>query len=365
MRNNSGFHWIILIAAVSVLFFAASGCSILQKNRQPADQPVLQPGEPDSGDPIREEPIQAVSLEIVELLPILAPSSSQQLKVVSRMSDGSSQDVTASPDTLLSIDNPQLAVIDKQGSIHVSAEARTGQSFKVTAKHKQLSAEFSIKVKYALEDTVTVNASGFAVVTNPTDIVVVVNKQRSLPGDYVPADLVKPDIPFYFNGEHEKKYVRKEAAEALEQLFQRAEQDGIRINAVSGYRAFNTQKYIFERNVERQGEEEARRYSAYPGQSEHQTGLAMDISSPSIGNVLEETFGETAEGKWLAEHAAQYGFIIRYPQGKEHITGYAYEPWHLRYVGVELAEEIAQHGVTLEEYFMNTESTPVSKQAAQ
>ena len=101
-----------------------------------------------------------------------------------------------------------------------------------------------------------------------------------------------------------------------------------------------------------QREAEANRVSAVPGTSEHQTGLTIDVSSPSAGNALEEAFGHTEEGQWLAQRAPEFGFIIRYPEGAEDITGYVYEPWHIRYVGKDLAPDIADSGLTLEEYSM-------------
>ncbi|MGV2685696.1 D-alanyl-D-alanine carboxypeptidase family protein, partial [Clostridium perfringens] len=114
--------------------------------------------------------------------------------------------------------------------------------------------------------------------------------------------------------------------------------------------SYARQKSIYENNVRTKGEVEANRVSAVPGTSEHQTGLTIDVSSPSAGNALEETFGHTAEGQWLAQHASEFGFIIRYPEGAENITGYVYEPWHIRYVGKDLAPDIADSGMTLEEY---------------
>ena len=87
-----------------------------------------------------------------------------------------------------------------------------------------------------------------------------------------------------------------------------------------------------------------------PGSSEHQTGLTIDVSAQSVSYRLDQSFGDTKEGKWLAKHCHEYGFIIRYPEGKTHITGYDYEPWHLRYVGVDTAKEITGSGLTLEEY---------------
>ncbi|HET7615667.1 MAG TPA: M15 family metallopeptidase, partial [Bacillales bacterium] len=107
----------------------------------------------------------------------------------------------------------------------------------------------------------------------------------------------------------------------------------------------------FQSNVDQYGSaEKANQVSARPGQSEHQTGLSMDISTPEIGVDLDQNFGETKAGKWVAAHAADFGFILRYPKGKEDITGYEYEPWHLRYVGKKPAKTIMENHLTLEEY---------------
>lgn len=194
-----------------------------------------------------------------------------------------------------------------------------------------------------------------AVVTNPASVHVLVNKERNLPSDYVPDDLVVPDVPFSFSGDSPKKQMRKEAAAALEKLVAAAAQDDITLKAVSGYRSYNTQRALFDSYAKRDGIEAANRYSAHPGQSEHQTGLTMDISGASVNYALTTELGKTDEGIWLAEHAADYGFIIRYPEGKEHITGYMYEPWHIRYVGVDAAKAVSESGLTLEEYLNSLE----------
>ena len=104
-------------------------------------------------------------------------------------------------------------------------------------------------------------------------------------------------------------------------------------------------------NVKRQGLEHTTKYSATPGFSEHQTGLAIDVSADSVNNRLDESFGDSTEGKWLAENAHLYGFIIRYPKDKTKITGYSYEPWHIRYVGKPLAKYIYENNLCLEEYY--------------
>ncbi|WP_340400331.1 M15 family metallopeptidase [Paenibacillus sp. FSL H8-0079] len=190
-----------------------------------------------------------------------------------------------------------------------------------------------------------------SVVTNAESMTVIVNKQRSLPEGYEPDDLVEPNVPFSFDEPHEKRHMRKEAAEALEKLFAGAKADGIELRAVSGYRSYQRQVSIYNNNVKTKGQEYTDRVSSVPGRSEHQTGLAIDVSSPSVGNVLEEVFGTSKEGQWLAEHAAEYGYVIRYLQGEEDTTGYVYEPWHIRYIGTDLALDVAKSGLTLEEYF--------------
>ncbi|QOR68943.1 M15 family metallopeptidase [Cytobacillus suaedae] len=193
---------------------------------------------------------------------------------------------------------------------------------------------------------------GLLVILNPENILALVNKEHSLPPSYIPEGMVAPDVRFSFGDEDvPKRYIRKEAAIALEEMFVQAEKEGIYLFAVSGYRAYETQAYIFDSQVRKVGEEMAMHAVALPGQSEHQTGLAIDVTSRSAGFLLEEQFGETPEGKWVQENAHLFGYIVRYQKGKEEITGYQYEPWHLRYVGKEIAKVIYENDITLEEYF--------------
>ncbi|MGG3452105.1 M15 family metallopeptidase [Domibacillus aminovorans] len=197
------------------------------------------------------------------------------------------------------------------------------------------------------------------VVANPKDITVLVNKTYRLPENYIPSDLVYPDIPFTFSEMIDKRKMRKEAAEALKRMFDAAKLDGIYLAGVSGYRSEERQRILFENYVNKDGLDEANKYSAHPGHSEHQTGLSIDVSGISGEFAIEEGFANTQEAKWLEEHAPEYGFIIRFPKGKEDITGYIYEPWHIRYVGLEISKEIAQKSITLEEYF--DKAIPVTK----
>nr|WP_245339335.1 M15 family metallopeptidase [Paenibacillus shirakamiensis] len=192
---------------------------------------------------------------------------------------------------------------------------------------------------------------------DPKSEMVLVNKKFALPDGYVPTDLVYPNVPFTFKEKIEKRKMRKEAASALEKLFAAAKKDKIYLAGVSAYRSEQTQIALFNRYVKRDGEAKAKTYSAVPGHSEHQTGLAIDVSGSNGRCAAEDCFGGTPEAKWLAAHVADYGFVIRYPKGKDSVTGYKYEPWHIRYVGEDIAKTVMSQGITLEEYY---EVIPVS-----
>ncbi len=179
---------------------------------------------------------------------------------------------------------------------------------------------------------------------------VVVNKKYSLPIDYKPSDLVVPNVSFSYSGVLEQSYMRAPAAKQMEKMFAAAKKEGVTLNAVSGFRSGERQKVLYNNYVARDGKAAADQYSARPGHSEHQTGLTFDISAPSDGNGLTAALGDTKEGKWIANNAAKYGFIVRYDRGFQSRTGYTYEPWHIRYVGVDVATQIKNNGQTLEEY---------------
>lgn len=180
------------------------------------------------------------------------------------------------------------------------------------------------------------------------DNLVLVNKTHPLPSTYVPSSLVNPRV---LSANSLKTRMTQEAAKALEALFSKAKQDNIKLMAISGYRSYSYQESLFASNVIKYGSvEAANQFSAKPGQSEHQTGLAMDVSSSSVNYALTQSFGQTREGIWIKENAPKFGFIVRYLKDKESITGYQYEPWHLRYVGKSAALEIASRNITLEEY---------------
>lgn len=180
-------------------------------------------------------------------------------------------------------------------------------------------------------------------------LLILVNKEHPIDQTYKPDDLA--EIRYFVSDRSETtRYMRTEAADAFHQLVDKAAEEGIELKMTTAYRSYNFQKVLYDSYVEREGEAAANTYSAKPGQSEHQTGLAADVSSSSVGYQLTDAYAETKEGKWLAEHAHQFGFIIRFPRGKEDITGYQYEPWHIRYVGHAAAMEIHEQGLTLEEF---------------
>lgn len=157
------------------------------------------------------------------------------------------------------------------------------------------------------------------------DGILIANKTYALPADYAPG----------VNSEAETAFYEMQAA---------AYELGLNLYISSGYRSYDYQAGLYQRYVERSGKAEADRYSARPGHSEHQTGLAFDL------NTISNEFKDTDEGKWVAENCHKYGFIVRYPEDKESVTGYMYEPWHIRYLGVDTATSVYESGLCLEEY---------------
>ncbi len=188
---------------------------------------------------------------------------------------------------------------------------------------------------------------------DPSTYDFLVNRAVLLSDNYAPNDLVPLSecALDYDNLSDDKHKLRKVAAEALTDMFNAAKTEGLTLVAVSGYRSFERQYQIYGNYLLTYSLSHTNRYSAVPGSSEHQTGLAMDVSCSTIDNKLIDEFYDTPEGKWMYEHCWEYGFIIRYPKGKTEITGYAYEPWHVRYVGIPLAYYLTTTGLTLDEYY--------------
>lgn len=212
-----------------------------------------------------------------------------------------------------STSDSSVATVDYLGNIKAVSEGQCTVTV-TSVDNPDVSATVKVSVTVAKETEATY-----------IDGILIVNKTYPLPADYV--------------GGWET-----EATPYLWEMIEGAKKDGVSLWMKSGYRSYNDQKYIYNNYVKRDGQAEADTYSARPGHSEHQTGLAFDLNS------TENSFADTPEAAWIAENCYKYGFILRYPKGKEEITGYIYEPWHVRYVGVEKAKEIFDSGLCLEEF---------------
>ncbi|WP_434798255.1 M15 family metallopeptidase [Terrisporobacter vanillatitrophus] len=172
-----------------------------------------------------------------------------------------------------------------------------------------------------------------------------VNKKNPLSLDYEPENLVKPNVKFLSDTSEESRQMDEKAARALEELFQGAKKENITLLGSSAYRSYRSQVKVLNDEISSKGVDYANKYVAKPGKSEHQSGLSIDVTNES------RCFDKTSlEAKWLANNAYRFGFILRYPEGKENITGYNYEPWHIRYVGKDAAKDIYERNITLEEY---------------
>lgn len=182
-------------------------------------------------------------------------------------------------------------------------------------------------------------------IANYDDIDAIVNKYYKLPENFEAKDIVTLSDEYSTNSHQ----LRSVAADALMKMIDKAKEENINLKVVSGYRSESTQRWLYNNSVKKNGESHALIYSAKPGHSEHQLGLAVDLNS------VVESFDQTKEYKWLKQNSYKYGFIERYPKGKEFITGYAYEPWHYRYLGVDLATKVFTENITYEEYLVKHE----------
>lgn len=222
---------------------------------------------------------------------------------------------------VLAIENPT-----ERGDAQTSEEevaANEGEEVPDEEPHEELTKEEAVQY-----------IEGQELPEEPTYVngILIANKKYPLPSTFAP-------------GESE------EAREAFDKMAAAALLEDFSLVAFSTYRSFDYQTDLYKRYVERDGVEEADRYSARPGYSEHQTGLAFDIGEVNREeHWVSSSFGGTEAGKWLATNAHTYGFILRYPEGKEFVTGYMHESWHFRYVGEEIAQDIYKNKGTLEEY---------------
>ena len=251
---------------------------------------------------------------------------------------GGGNDVTASPLTeppyeTTTTDGPSQTTETDETQPEETTEKETEE---LTSK-KNVSGEtstheiFTEPAPSGVEIDKGVTSKGFKITEKDgityIDGIMVANKTYSVPSSYNPGKLTA-DCQAAFN-----------------EMQQSAAEDGCELYISSGFRSYSLQKNLYERYCARDGKAAADRYSARPGNSEHQTGYAIDL------NTITYSFANTAEGKWVAENCYKYGFILRYPEDKESVTGYRYEPWHIRYVGIALATDIHNSGLCLEEYF--------------
>ena len=215
-----------------------------------------------------------------------------------------------------------IAIVDYKGNITAVSEGEC-----VITVQSEVTPDVCARVNVtvtALPEPAETEAAASPQLTY-IDGILIANKTYALPADYAPG--VDPD-----------------AQAAFDKMQSAAAAEGLNIYISSGFRSYEYQSQLYERYVEKSGKAEADRYSARPGHSEHQTGLAFDL------NTIDSSFADTAEYDWLKVHCAEYGFIIRYPENGESATGYIYEPWHIRYLGVETAKKVYDSGLTLEEY---------------
>lgn len=338
---------IILITLLFVLLFLAIFYFGKDKNDNLGDNnQIEEPKDKDNENPKHEDKLTdiiitpesytAYSGEVIDL---------SKIKAEALFNSGKKEDIS----NIIEFTTSSGELLQHEGDkLIISNKAITGDKIQLNAKYKGVSKDFVINIFNPIQDNIDVNG----LVTNTDAYDVVVNKKRNLPSNYVPSDLVKlEDVPTVLQNP-EINQLRKMAYEALKELFTAAkEEESYDLYARSGYRSYNTQNDLYNSYVVNHGKEAADKFSAKPGQSEHQTGLAIDITSESMNFQLSETFGDTEEGKWVAENAYRFGFIIRYPKGKENVTGYMYEPWHLRYLGKDLAKSVYESGLTLEEFY--------------
>lgn len=194
--------------------------------------------------------------------------------------------------------------------------------------------------------TIGVSSNGYSIIEKDgvtyVGGVLIANKSYSLPQSFIPQD---PDQPV--NADRSSTCLDKTLMSAWRTMQRDASAQGLNIYIASGYRSYNYQVNVYNRYVSSDGKAAADTYSSRPGYSEHQTGLCFDLNS------IEDSFQYTNEGKWVNDNCYKYGFCIRFPKGKDKFTGYKYESWHLRYVGVDLATKLYNNGdwLSLEEYF--------------
>jgi hypothetical protein len=254
--------------------------------------------------------------ETIQASVILSIEAESTLETEAVGSSSNVQIAETKKELIWSSSNPEVADVNQVGLVKSVAEGQATITV-ASAYNNNVYKTISIEViKKIMSDNYGItHVNG----------ILIANKKHHLPATYAPGE-------------------NAIAKKAFNEMRSEASAQGISLFIVSGYRSYDLQKQIFDGNVRLYGEAEANRASARPGESEHQTGLSFDINS------VENSFAGTPEAIWLEQNCARYVFIIRYPRGKEHITGYIYEPWHIRYIGIDNAINVTNSGLTLEEY---------------
>lgn len=268
-------------------------------------EPVPQKTETESGAETanRTAAVESISLTFYS---VTLQTGQSKMPIVTMLPENASDksEIWTSSDTA-------VATVDDLGKITAVSEGNC--TVRVTsAQNSDVFAEVEVTVTAGVQITYI-------------DGILVVNKTYALPADYNPG-------------------VNADAQAAFDRMQADAAEEGLNIYISSGFRSYDYQAGLYQRYVDKDGKAEADRYSARAGHSEHQTGLAFDLNS------IEESFANTKEGKWVNQNCHKYGFIIRYPSDKEAITGYKWEPWHIRYLGEETAQAVYDSGLCLEEY---------------
>ena len=258
----------------------------------------------------------------------ISPGEEYQFDVYIEYTDKSGNsakdEVPDKSEVVMRFSNTSVCDRPSYDTIRIKDEAQSGTIFSITLEYEGESSTHLFLIAYNLEDTLNSDD----VILNANDLLVLVNKDRHLPTGYVPKGMVQPNIQFRYSVSESETYMQSEAAIAIEKMFSAAKNEGILLNALKAYS------------------------KADSSDPEHQTGLAIDVSSINANYSTGSTFANSKEGRWLAENAYQFGFILRYPKGKEDVTGFAYDPSQVRYVGIELATYLYENSLALEEYFL-------------
>ncbi len=247
--------------------------------------------------------VESISLTFYEITLQIGQSKMPMVTMIPENASDKSEIWTTSDETVASVDG--------LGNITALSEGKCVITV-TSAQNPDISASVAVTVVSGPQLTYI-------------DGILIANKTYALPSDYAPGVDPEAEAAFY--------EMQADAAES-----------GLNLYISSAYRSYDYQAGLYKRYVDRSGKAEADRYSARPGHSEHQTGLAFDLNS------ISDEFKDTDEGKWVAENCHKYGFIVRYPEDKENVTGYMYEPWHIRYLGVDIATSVYESGLCLEEY---------------